>query len=229
MCGRYTLRRPGRIDPAKLGLDDLPPLEPRFNIAPTEDILLVRARKGSREASLAHWGLVPSWASDPSVGNRMINARAESLEKRASFRSAWHARRGLVLADGFYEWRTIPGAKRRQPYFVHMRDDEPFAFGALWETWRARERDAPWVISCTIITTQPNELLADIHDRMPLIVAAEDWDRWLGGPGEESPPADLLRPWPENGMLAHPVSTHVNATANDDPACIEPLADSLPL
>ena len=226
MCGRFTLRRPQRIDPGLLGVEELPPLDPRFNIAPGEDILLVRARRGAREASLAHWGLIPSWANDPSIGNRMANARGDSLEEKASFRKAWHVRRGLVIADGFYEWRSIPGVKRRQPYFVRMADDSPFAFGALWEVWRARRPDAEWVVSCSLITTEPNALLADIHDRMPVIVPPADWPRWLGETGGDRPPVDLLRPSDPDAMVAWPVSTRVNTTANDDEDCIAPLASA---
>lgn len=225
MCGRYTLRRPQRIDPKLLGVDALPPLEPRFNIAPSEAIFLVRARRGAREASLARWGLIPSWAKDPSIGSRMANARDDSLEEKPSFRKAWHSRRGLVIADGFYEWRTIPGVKRRQPYFVRMKDDAPFAFGALWEVWRPRS-DAEWVVSCSLITTAPNALLADIHDRMPVIVGPEDFARWLGETGSPSPPADLLKPWAPDDMETWPVSPRVNATDNDDEACIAPLVST---
>lgn len=222
MCGRYTLRRPQRIDPKLLGLEELPPLDPRFNIAPGENILMVRSRDGRREASLVKWGLIPSWAKDPSVGNRMINARAESLAGKPSFRNAWTSRRGLVLADGFYEWQAMPGTKRRQPYFVSMKDDAPFAFGALWEAWKPR-RDGDWTISCSLITTRPNALMEGIHDRMPVIIAPGDYARWLGETGGSAPPDDLLEPYPADSMRAHPVSTRVNAPANDDEQCIEPL------
>ena len=226
MCGRYTLRRPQRIDPRLLGLEELPPLDPRFNIAPGENILLVRSRKGGREATLARWGLIPSWARDPSIGNRMANARAESLEEKPSFRNAWRSRRGLVLADGFYEWRAIPGTKRRQPYFIHMRDDEPFAFGALWEAWKPKD-GGDWTISCSLITTEANPLMAEIHDRMPVIVAPGNYARWLGESGTEAPPDDLLQPYPADAMRAHPVSTHVNKPENDDEQCIAPLAEAV--
>ena len=223
MCGRYTLRRPQRIDPALLGLDELPPLDPRFNIAPGENILLVRSREGEREATLARWGLIPAWAKDPSIGNRMANARAESLAEKPSFRNAWKSRRGLVLADGFYEWRVVPGAKRKQPYFITMQGDAPFAFGALWEAWKPRDGDGDWTISCSLITTEPNPLMAGIHDRMPVIIGPEDYARWLGESADRTPPADLLRPYPADPMRAHPVSTRVNAPTNDDEHCIEPL------
>ena len=223
MCGRYTLRRPHRIDPKLLGLDELPPLDPRFNIAPGENILLVRARGGAREATMARWGLVPGWAKDPSIGNRMINARAESLAEKASFRNAWKSRRALVLADGFYEWRAVPGTKRRQPYFIAMKDDAPFTFGAIWEAWKPRDGSGDWTISCSLITTRPNPLLAEIHDRMPVIVATGDHARWLGESGPDAPPEDLLKPYPADSMRAHPVSAHVNAPANDDERCIAPL------
>ena len=223
MCGRYTLRRPHRIDPKLLGLDELPPLDPRFNIAPGENILLVRSRGGGREATLARWGLIPAWAKDPSIGNRMVNARAESLAEKASYRNAWKSRRGLVVADGFYEWRAIPGSKRRQPYFISMQGDEPFAFGALWEAWKPGDGSGDWTISCSLITTQPNPLMAEIHDRMPVIVPPESYARWLGESGGDAPPDDLLQPYPADAMRAHRVSTHVNAPANDDERCIAPL------
>ena len=223
MCGRYTLRRPQRIDPKLLGLEELPPLDPRFNIAPGENILMVRSRGGAREASLVKWGLVPSWAKDPSIGNRMVNARAESLADKPSYRNAWSSRRGLVLADGFYEWRVVPGTKRRQPYFIAMEGDEPFAFGALWEAWKPRGGDGDWLITCSLITTDANSLLAGIHDRMPVIVSPGDYARWLGESGDGTPPTDLLDPYPAESMRAHPVSMRVNAPANDDEQCIEPL------
>src|SRR3954467_4753406 len=218
MCGRYTVRS---IQPiAELFGIALPPeFQPRFNIAPTQDVPVVRAAEGGgRRADLLHWGLVPGWAADPSVGNRMINARAETAAERPAFREAMRQRRCLAPADGFYEWKVSPGEKRKQPHLIRMKGDRPFALGGLWEHW---DRDGHDLNSFTILTTSPNELVADIHDRMPVIVAPADFDRWLDPAVTADGVKDLLRPYPASEMRSGPVSTRVNNARVDDATCAE--------
>lgn len=210
---------PGQTIAELFGLDDAPQLSPRYNIAPTQDVAVVRAgTSGSRELAMLHWGLVPAWAKERDVGNRMINARAETLAEKPAFRAALRARRCLVLADGFYEWQKLP--TRKQPYHVRLRDGRPFGFAGLWERWNSPEGEA--LESCTIVTTVPNEVVAPIHDRMPVILAAEDVGAWLE-PGQRDVTAilPLLRPYPAELMKAYPVGLRVNSPANDDPRCLE--------
>ena len=154
-----------------------------------------------RQFVLLHWGLVPSWADDPAIGNRMINARAETAADKPSFRTALRRRRCLVVADGFYEWQKL--GKRRQPMFIHMRDDRPLAFAGLWESWEGADHSA--LESCTILTTAANDLVRPIHDRMPVIVAPEDYGRWLDPAVQKPEPIlPLLRPYPSEPMEAYP-------------------------
>ena len=160
-----------------------------------------------------HWGLVPSWADDPKIGNRMINARAETAADKPSFRTAMRRRRCLIVADGFYEWQTI--GKRRQPMYIHMRDGRPFAFAGLWESWEGADHSA--LESCTILTTSANDLVRPIHDRMPVIIAPADYARWLDPAVQQAEPIlPLLRPYPAEEMEAYAVSTRVNSPARDD-------------
>lgn len=224
MCGRYTfapdLSQIGELFPG-FSVSLPAGLEARYNIAPTQEVPVV-LNDGRREVSLARWGLVPSWAKDPAIGNRLINARAETLAAKPSFRSAYRRRRCLILADGFYEWQKVPGQTRKQPVFVRLRGGEPFAFAGLWEVWR-RGEGAP-LRSCVIVTTGPNPLLAKIHDRMPVILPRASHAAWIEE-GERDPGelGALLRPYPPDAMEAYPVSTLVNSPRNDSPACIEPL------
>lgn len=221
MCGRYTLSaRPEQIA-AAFELPEVPDLEPSFNIAPTQAVATVRldAVSGSRRLHRMRWGLVPSWADDPAIGNRMINARVETVATKPAFRHAFRRKRCLVIADGFYEWKRE--GSRKQPYFIRMDGGRPFAFAGLWEHW---ERDAGAFESCTIITTDPNGLMGPIHDRMPVILRPEDYRRWLDP--EQHEPARLqamLSPYPADEMTAWPVSTLVNRPANDRPECVRPL------
>jgi putative SOS response-associated peptidase YedK len=224
VCGRYTLRTPlQHVIEMFSPLAASPELDlfPRFNVAPTQDVPAVRLdRDGRRELVALHWGLVPHWAKDPSIGNRMINARAETAAQKPAFRDAFRRRRCLVVADGFYEWRRLPN--RKQPYFIHMRNDEPFAFAGLWERWGEGDQV---VRSCTLLTTGPNELMAPIHDRMPVIVAREEYDRWLD---PRTPPGEiekLLRPFPADAMEARPVSPVVNNPKTDQPECIDGITE----
>ncbi|OHB81514.1 MAG: hypothetical protein A2V98_01305 [Planctomycetes bacterium RBG_16_64_12] len=225
MCGRFTLRAPASVVAAQFGLFEMPPFTPRFNIAPTQPVAVVRACPEGpgleRELAWLRWGLIPSWAKDPAIGNRMINARAETAAEKPAYRAAFRHRRCLVVADGFYEWQRTGG--RKQPYFIRMRDDRPFAFAGLWESWHGPE-EGP-LESCTLLTTEPNELLEPIHNRMPVILAADDYRQWLD-PTIQKPEAVamLLRPLPAEGMTSYPVTTYVNSPTRDDAQCIEKVA-----
>lgn len=218
MCGRYTLRKAAQEFAEDFNLPEMPPLEPRYNIAPTQQVPAVRFNpdRGGRELTLYRWGLIPSWAEDPSIGNRMINARAETAAVKPAYRKAFQVRRCLVIADGFYEWRKLDG--RKQPYFIHRKDDRPFAFAGLWENW---ERDTGTVQSCTHLTTVPNELVAPIHDRMPVILTGSAYDLWLD-PDVKDPRKLLpfLVPFPADEMEAYPVVTLVDSPGNDVAGCI---------
>ena len=225
MCGRFTLRAPASVVAAQFGLFEMPPFTPRFNVAPTQPVAVVRRSPGEaepeRELVWLRWGLIPSWAKDPAIGNRMINARAETVAEKPAYRAAFRRRRCLVVADGFYEWARA--GRPRQPYFIRMRDDRPFAFAGLWESWQGPD-EGP-VESCTLLTTEPNELVEPIHNRMPVILAEGDYPQWLD-PAVQRPDelAPLLRPFPSDQMTAEKVSTYVNSPAHDDPRCIERVA-----
>jgi putative SOS response-associated peptidase YedK len=197
----------------ELGLD----IRPRYNVAPMQQVLAIRPRDGKRHAELLRWGLVPSWADDPKIGNRLINARADTVASKPSFRSAFKRGRCLVLADGFYEWKAA--GKAKQPFFIRLKSDEPFAFAGLSEHWHRGEQT---VDSCALITTEPNELMATIHDRMPVILRPDDYDAWLDPATDKDAAQVLLRPYPADEMTATPVSTLVNSPKNDVAACIEP-------
>jgi putative SOS response-associated peptidase YedK len=165
------------------------------------------------------WGLVPSWADDPSIGNRLINARAETAASKPAFRAAMRQRRCLVVADGFYEWQRT--GKQKIPHMVRMRDDRPFGFAGLWETWEGPNHSA--VESCTLLTTEANQVVRPIHDRMPVIIAPSDYERWLDPTVTNAEKiAPLLRPYPSNEMTAYTVSPLVNSPTNDDARCVEP-------
>ncbi len=228
MCGRFTLA----VDPADL-MELLPgfalPAErellPRYNIAPTQEIAVV-PNTGRNQIEFFRWGLVPSWAKDPKIGNRMINARSETLAEKPSFRVAFRRRRCLILADGFFEWRKET-AKAKTPLYVRLKAGKPFAFAGLWEVWSPQDETAPDaapLLSCTIITTTPNSLLEPIHNRMPVILDPDAYDLWLDT-REQSPNelTGLLRPYPAEQMTAYPVSTTVNSPKNDSPACVAPV------
>jgi putative SOS response-associated peptidase YedK len=223
MCGRFALFSPEEILAAMFGLEGAGFPPPSYNIAPSRAVAAVRIApegRAGRELVLLRWGLVPSWAKDPAIGNRMINARAETAPEKPAFRSAFRRRRCLVPADGFYEWREA-GA-RKQPYFVRMADGKPFAFAGLWERW---EGPAGEVVSCALLTTGPNDLLAPIHDRMPVILSSADYGPWLDPENQAAATLlPLLRPFPPDAMVAFPVRTLVNSPAADDPRCIEPAA-----
>jgi putative SOS response-associated peptidase YedK len=222
MCGRYSLSATPETIAEIFGVRHLTDVAPHYNIAPTQLVPIVRREPATseRRIDLFKWGLVPSWASDPEMGARMINARAETLAEKPSFKGAFRSRRCLVPADGFYEWRKIGG--RKVPYLIRRPDGRPFAFAGLWEHWKG---PSGAIDSCTIITTSPNELMRPIHDRMPVIVDDEAFDAWLdpGTPSEAL--RELLRPAPDGRLVAFPVSTRVNSPSNDDPS----LQDVVPV
>jgi len=200
-------------------LAEAPDLMPRYNVAPTQQVAAIRLNPetGTRQLSMFRWGLVPSWADDPKIGYGMINARAESVAMKPAYRSAFKKGRCLVIADGFYEWKKA-GAKK-QPYLIQLRDNEPFAFAGLAEHWHLGDDT---IDSCTIITTEPNELMEGIHDRMPVILPSEDYDLWLDpdfhGQGKL---LEMLMPYPAEEMKAFPVSTVVNNPRNESRECVE--------
>ena len=222
MCGRYTLTQ---ISPELIRklflLTYLPDLRPRYNIAPTQHVLVVREKPDNeRGADFVRWGLIPSWAKEEAIGNRMINLRSETVADKPGFRGPFRHRRCLVVADGFYEWQKA--GPRKQPVYVRRADGQPFGFGGVWDHWISP--DAAEIESCSIITTAPSEFIAPIHDRMPLIIEPGDYDLWLD-PAVQRPDdvRGLLKPYTSPDLTAYPVSTLVNSADNDDPACIEPL------
>jgi putative SOS response-associated peptidase YedK len=221
VCGRYTLKTPVETLAEEFGITGpLPEVPTRFNVAPTQEVAAVLEEDEQRKLEMLRWGLIPSWADDPAIGNRMINARSETAAQKPSFRSAFRKRRCLVLADGFYEWQKTASGK--QPYYIRMGDGSPFAFAGLWESWGKYGEE---VRSCTILTTEANGLVGEIHHRMPVILPAEEYDLWLDPDmGEAEPLLDLLRPYPDDVMEAYPVSRFVNSPSNDSEQCVESLA-----
>ena len=219
MCGRYELHTSPAALVLAFGLKYPPEIQARYNIAPTQQVPIIRLNKeGERELSQLRWGLVPFWAKDISIGSRMINARAESITTKPGFRDAYRTTRCLIPASGFYEWAKMTDGTK-QPVHIGMADDAPFAFAGLSARWGPRDDKLE---TCTIITTEANELCQPIHDRMPVILAPENYGRWLDVGRDD--PADLLRPYTSNQMRAYPISTWVNSPDNDDVAILEPLA-----
>jgi putative SOS response-associated peptidase YedK len=219
MCGRYTLRTPARDLKEHFGIDDLSEeLAPRYNIAPSQPVWMI-VGESPRRLREARWGLVPHWARDASIGARLINARAETLGEKPAFRDAFRERRCLIPADGFYEWRRE--GKRKIPVHIRRRDGAPFAFAGLWARWR--DPAGQPLESCTIVTTRPNDLVAPIHDRMPVILPPADYGVWLAArEADASAATELLRPYPSPDLEAVDVSRAVNDTKNDGPECLEP-------
>ena len=228
MCGRYTNRFTWKELHERLDLIGTPlNLRPRYNVAPSQDVAAVRAAEQGRSLAMLRWGLIPAWARDAAIGHKLINARSETAAEKPSFRSAFRHRRCLIPADGFYEWQRRGGT--RQPWLFGLRDGAPMIFAGLWERWTvpegatltgslAERSPGHAVETCTILTTAANETVAPVHGRMPVILAPDAWDDWLAG--DDVP----LAPYPADDMTAHPVSTHVNRPANDDPRCVEPVS-----
>jgi putative SOS response-associated peptidase YedK len=221
MCGRFTRRSSGESVAEAFDLLEAPDPLPRFNIAPGQPVAVVRQMAQAQERLLVflRWGLIPDWADDPSIGDRLANARSETAATKPSFRRAFRSRRCLVVADGFYEWQKING--RKQPYFVGLQIDRPFSLAGLWERW---EKHGEPVESCTILTTDANELMQPIHERMPVILPPDHYDLWLDPQCQDTTKlATLLRPYPSTHMLAFRVSTLVNNPKNDMPQCVEAI------
>lgn len=231
MCGRFVSASPP--DQIASYFDAVPSealIEPSYNVCPTNDVYAVLVDGGLRRLEPLHWGLVPMWAKDPKIGSRMINARAETIMEKNAFKQAFKRRRCLIPADGFYEWTLPPGAKKKQPMFIHRPDGEPYAFGGLWEVWRSKEDPDQVLRSCTIITGAPNETMATIHERMPLILPPSRWSDWLDPDLQDTDRlGQFLVPAPKELITFHPVSTDVNSVRNDGPHLIEPVDPEAPL
>lgn len=224
MCGRYGFGNPARLSELPFGVA-LPPSVPRFNIGPMQSVPFVLNDGGDRSAIMAKWGLVPYWASDPSIGSRMCNARGDTVAEKPAFRSAFKSRRGLMPAEFFFEWQAIEGSKVKQPWCIALEDGEPFAFGALWERWKPKDDpDAEMLITCAVITTEPNDTMAPIHDRMPVIVKPEDYARWLDAGTRAADVQGLVRPY-DGAMRRWKVSTRVNKIGNEGGENIRPVDD----
>ncbi|HEX8740431.1 MAG TPA: SOS response-associated peptidase [Casimicrobiaceae bacterium] len=222
MCGRYELSSHPTAIALAFGLAHAPDLEPRYNIAPTQRVPIVRLdASGARELVEVKWGLVPRWARDPSIGGRLFNARAETVAQKAAFRAAYARHRCLVPANAFYEWQVRPGGK--QPLHIGMPDDAPFGIAGLFERWRSSTDEV--LDTCTIITTDANEALRPIHDRMPVILPPASYARWLDATNADV--ADLLVPWSGPELNVYAVSTRVNRAENDDAGVREPIQASL--
>ena len=222
MCGRFSLvADPDELRQAFPWLNIPVANAPRYNIAPSQPVAVI-PNDGKNQLDYYIWGLIPSWAKDPDIGNRMINARSETILEKPSFRSAFRRRRCLIPANGFYEWKAEPGRKAKTPMYIQMKSGKPFSFAGLWENWYSP--DGSSILSCTIITTAPNALMKEIHNRMPVILPESSYSLWLE-PGEPDPEnlKTLLQPYPAEEMVAYPVSTLVNSPANDMAACIEPV------
>jgi putative SOS response-associated peptidase YedK len=216
MCGRYELHSHPAAIALAFGLPFPPEIVARYNIAPMQDVPIVRLNaEGDRELVQLRWGLVPRWAKDPSIGARMINARAESITERSAFRFPFQRHRCLFPADGFYEWvKTLSG---KHPMHIGRRDGTPLGLAGIYERWLSPEGEV--LDTCAILTTRANELLAGVHDRMPVIVPPEEYARWLDVTNTEV--EDLFEPYPNDALVVRPVSKRVNAVRNDDAALIE--------
>ena len=218
MCGRFTLVSPYVAVTERFHAAAPPDLRPRYNIAPGQDVLCV-IRDGENRIEPLRWGLIPFWAKDPAIGNRLINARAETVAEKPSFRSAFAKRRCLVVADGFYEWR--PAGKRKVPVYIFLKSKKPFGFAGLYESWK--DPGGKEIRTCTIITTEANEIVRPIHDRMPVILPEGVEDRWLDpGEGGRERLQALLTPYSAGEMAAFDVTPIVNSAAHDAPDCIAP-------
>lgn len=222
MCGRFSQSQSAEIIAKAFEVDNVPSLSPRYNIAPTQPVgaILKAGEQTKRQFQMLHWGLIPSWSKDKKIGARMINARAETVAEKPAFRSAFRHRRCLILADGFYEWKQQDGKK--QPFYCRVNDGQPFGFAGLWEHWEGE--DGEEIDSCTILTTEPNEVMRPIHNRMPVILDPQDYDLWLDSQVQKPELLQpLLRPYSAEEMATYPVSTNVNKPMNDTAELINSL------
>ena len=225
MCGRYTLTSAPEALRALFRYEEQPNFPPRYNIAPTQPIAIVRLVEGKRQFAPVRWGLLPSWVKDPKAFTLLINARGESVVEKPAFRAAMKRRRCLIPADGFYEWQAA--GERKRPFYVHAKSGAPLAFAGLWETWTGPNGEE--LETATIVTTRANRLLAAIHDRMPVIVPPQGFDLWLDTASvDATTAAALIAPAPEGLLETYEISTAVNRTANDNPKLLEPVDATTP-
>lgn len=233
MCGRFVSASPPDELAKYFGAAEPEGgLEPSFNVAPTNEVYVVRAADGNRQLGALRWGLVPFWAKDLKIGSKMINARAETVAEKPAFRKAYQQRRCLIPADGFYEWAKVEGQKAKQPYFIHRPDGEPVVFAGMWERWKPRLEDgktvdesAEVIETCTILTCTPNKTMATIHNRMPVLLAPAVWDDWLSPDTDIDYIGTLLKPAPDDLLALQPISTAVNNVRNKGEELIVPLAE----
>lgn len=229
MCGRFVSSSSPEDLAAYFGVDEIAEsvLEPNFNVTPTQDVYAVVEHDGRRHLDAFHWGLVPSWAKDVKIGSRMINARAETVADKGAFKASFARRRCLVPADGFYEWKKVGGSgtkARKQPMYVCRTDGAPLALAGLWSVWRGPDRDQDPLRSATIITTDANARIADIHDRMPAILPEDAWDAWLDRDNDDVESLqELLVPAPDELLTVSPVSIEVNNVRNRGSQLIDPV------
>ena len=217
MCGRYVITSPPAAIRALFGYGEQPNFPPRYNVAPTQPIPLVRLAEGKRSFALMRWGLIPAWVDDPKNFSLLINARGESVLDKPAFRNAMRRRRCLIPADGFYDWRA---GEPKRPYFVRAKSGTPLAFAGLWETWTGPNGEE--METAAIVTTRANRTLAGIHERMPVVVPPEAFNMWLDCANiDDKTAASLIAPASDDLLEAYEVSTVVNRTANDDPKLIE--------
>jgi putative SOS response-associated peptidase YedK len=234
MCGRFvSSNSPEQIAEYFGASFETEHLGENYNVSPTNDILgVVQTGAGPdahREVQAFHWGLVPFWAKDTKIGSKMINARSETIVEKPAFKKLLESKRVIVPMDGFYEWKVVPGQKAKQPYFIHRRDGEPLAVAGLWATWRdkAAGPDAPWLHSCTIITTSANQMMMPVHDRMPVVLPERHWAAWLDPANHDVEALQaMLVPAPEELLTMHPVSTDVNNVRNKGPELIAELDEA---
>jgi putative SOS response-associated peptidase YedK len=237
MCGRFVSSSPPDELAKYFDVEQVAEtaLDPSYNVAPSNDIYVVVETGGIRRLETFHWGLIPFWAKDEKTGNKMINARAETIAEKNAYKHAFKKRRCIIPADGFYEWKKVPGQKNKQPYYIQRTDGEPLAFAGLWEVWRPKKDEGDTteettdesgeiVRSCTIITGQPNEKMAEIHDRMPVMLPPSAWAEWLDPQNDDLETlGKLLVPAPASLITMHPVSTAVNNARSKGAELADPI------
>jgi len=218
MCGRFALPWPSKNVREHFMLPEIPDLMPRYNIAPSQNVAAIRqlAENWPRQLDMLRWGLIPHWAKDKKIGYKMINARAETITEKPSFRTAIKKRRCLIAAGGFYEWQHKGGTKK--PYYIQLKNESLIGIAGLWESWTDPDGDS--IESCTIITTGANELVRQIHERMPVIIQPEYYDLWLEQNTNQEKLLQLFKPYPAEEMVAYRVSSKVNSPKNDTPDCL---------
>ncbi|MFC0476602.1 SOS response-associated peptidase [Robertmurraya beringensis] len=220
MCGRFSLTEEIYNLKRQFEFEFFEEIGPRYNIAPSQMVLAIGQNKGGRKGAYLKWGLVPYWADDPKIGYKMINARSEGIDEKPSFKQPFKQRRCLILSDGFYEWKK--NGKEKQPYRFVMKDHKPFALAGLYDVWK-KEGQSP-IVTCTIITTTPNEVTEDVHDRMPVILKKEDYDTWLDPNNQDTTMLkSLLRPYPADEMVKYEISPLVNSPKNEVPEILQPM------